>query len=91
MLKEDPTNPGSLILRGTAYALQREPEAAIADFTKTIQSKPSAVEAWRRRGRAQATLRKFIETIEDLTAALGFEPDSADILHERDSFFNPSL
>ncbi|PPS19676.1 hypothetical protein GOBAR_AA00895 [Gossypium barbadense] len=95
ILKEDPTYPEALIGRGTAYAFQRELEAAIDDFTKAIQSKPSAGEAWKRRGQARAALGESIElgyialvnqdikAIEDLTKALEFDPDSADILHER--------
>ncbi|XWS41813.1 hypothetical protein CRYUN_Cryun17cG0115200 [Craigia yunnanensis] len=83
ILKEDPTYPEALIGRGTAYAFQRELEAAIADFTKAIQSEPSAGEAWKRRGQARAALGESIEAIEDLTKALEFDPNSADILHER--------
>ncbi|XP_061351820.1 suppressor of RPS4-RLD 1-like isoform X3 [Gastrolobium bilobum] len=56
ILKEDPAYPEALIGRGTAYAFQRELDAAIADFTKAI---------------------------EDLSKALEFEPNTADILHER--------
>lgn len=37
ILKEDPTYPEALIGRGTAYAFQRELEAAIADFTKVFE------------------------------------------------------
>ncbi|EXB28734.1 Tetratricopeptide repeat protein 13 [Morus notabilis] len=83
LLKEDPNYPEALIGRGTAYAFQRELEAAIADFTKAIQSNPSACEAWKRRGQARAALGEFVEAIEDLSKALEFEPNSADILHER--------
>ncbi|KAJ0096832.1 hypothetical protein Patl1_28575 [Pistacia atlantica] len=96
ILKENPMYPEALIGRGTAYAFQRELEAAIADFTKAIQSNPSAGEAWKRRGQARAALgesvegkmiiyvcKTFIKAIEDLTKALEFEPNSADILHER--------
>ncbi|KAJ0040577.1 hypothetical protein Pint_27946 [Pistacia integerrima] len=85
ILKENPMYPEALIGRGTAYAFQRELEAAIADFTKAIQSNPSAGEAWKRRGQARAALGESVEVraIEDLTKALEFEPNSADILHER--------
>ncbi|CAK9176110.1 unnamed protein product, partial [Ilex paraguariensis] len=83
ILKEDPTYPEALIGRGTAYAFQRELEAAIADFTNAIQSNPSAGEAWKRRGQARAALGESVEAIADLTKALEFEPNSADILHER--------
>ena len=34
LLKEDPNYPEALIGRGTAYAFQRELDAAIVDFTK---------------------------------------------------------
>lgn len=61
LLKEDPNYPEALIGRGTAYAFQRELEPAIVDFTKAIQSNPSACEAWKRRGQARAALGKFIE------------------------------
>lgn len=36
ILKEDPNYPEALIGRGTAYAFQRELDAAIADFTKVL-------------------------------------------------------
>ncbi|KAM0970830.1 hypothetical protein ACFX13_019106 [Malus domestica] len=92
ILKEDPNYPEALIGRGTAYAFQRELEAAIADFTKAMESNPSACEAWKRRGQARAAMGEFVEVvmlsqsfhaIEDLSKALEFEPNSADILHER--------
>ena len=35
-MKEDPNYPEALIGRGTAFAFQRELEAAIADFTKVL-------------------------------------------------------
>lgn len=34
ILRENPSYPEALIGRGTAYAFQRELDAAIADFTK---------------------------------------------------------
>ncbi|KAL2906425.1 Suppressor of RPS4-RLD 1 [Bienertia sinuspersici] len=83
ILKEDPNYPEALIGRGTAYAFQRELDAAIADFTKAIDTNPSAGEAWKRRGQARAALGDSAGAIDDLTKALEFEPDSADILHER--------
>ncbi|KAM1733374.1 hypothetical protein EV1_018569 [Malus domestica] len=92
ILKEDSNYPEALIGRGTAYAFQRELEAAIADFTKAMESNPSACEAWKRRGQARAAMGEFVEVvmlsqsfhaIEDLSKALEFEPNSADILHER--------
>lgn len=36
ILREDPTYPEALIGRGTAYAFQRELDAAIADFSKVF-------------------------------------------------------
>ncbi|KAL0343526.1 UNVERIFIED_CONTAM: Suppressor of RPS4-RLD 1, partial [Sesamum angustifolium] len=45
--------------------------------------KPSAGEAWKRRGQARAALGESAKAIADLTKALEFEPNSADILHER--------
>ncbi|GAB4849033.1 Suppressor of RPS4-RLD 1 [Ancistrocladus abbreviatus] len=83
ILKEDPDYPEALIGRGTAYAFQRELDAAIADFTKAIEVNPSAGEAWKRRGQARAALGDSARAIEDLSKALEFEPNSADILHER--------
>ncbi|URE00095.1 Tetratricopeptide repeat protein [Musa troglodytarum] len=91
ILRETPEYPEALIGRGTAYAFQRELDAAIADFTMAIQSKPLAGEAWKRRGQARAALGEFKEAslfiiflaIEDLTKALEFEPNSPDVLHER--------
>ncbi|KAM7251670.1 hypothetical protein ACFE04_023553 [Oxalis oulophora] len=68
----------ALIGRGTAYAFLRELEPAIADFTKAIESNPSTVQAWKRRGQARAALGHSIKALEDLTKALEFEPDSAD-------------
>lgn len=38
ILREDPTYPEALIGRGTAYAFQRELDAAISDFTKVYES-----------------------------------------------------
>lgn len=38
ILNEDPTYPEALIGRGTAYAFQRELDAAIADFTRVFRS-----------------------------------------------------
>ncbi|KAF8410165.1 hypothetical protein HHK36_002687 [Tetracentron sinense] len=81
ILRENPTYPEALIGRGTAYAFQRKLDAAIADFSKSIELNPSAGEAWKRRGQARAALGE--SAIEDLTKALEFEPNSADILHER--------
>ncbi|KAL8160725.1 hypothetical protein V2J09_002262 [Rumex salicifolius] len=83
ILKEDPDYPEALIGRGTAYAFQRELEAAIADFSKALLADPSAGEAWKRRGQARAALGHFAGAIEDLSKAMEFEPDSADVLHER--------
>lgn len=37
ILKKDPAYPEALIGRGTAYAFQRELDAAIADFTKVLE------------------------------------------------------
>lgn len=37
ILKEDPSYPEALIGRGTAYAFQRELDAAISDFTKVCE------------------------------------------------------
>lgn len=37
ILREDPTYPEALIGRGTAYAFQRELDAAIVDFTKVYE------------------------------------------------------
>lgn len=34
ILREDPSYPEALIGRGTAYAFQRQLDAAISDFTK---------------------------------------------------------
>ncbi|CAA3014489.1 suppressor of RPS4-RLD 1 [Olea europaea subsp. europaea] len=61
ILEEDPDYPEALIGRGTAYAFQRELHSAIADFTKAIQSNPSAGEAWKRRGQARAALGESVE------------------------------
>ncbi|XP_020537233.1 suppressor of RPS4-RLD 1 isoform X2 [Jatropha curcas] len=84
ILREYPTYPEALIGRGTAFAFQRELEAAIADFSKAIESNPLAGEAWKRRGQARAALGESVEqAIQDLTKALEFEPNSPDILHER--------
>ncbi|XP_021629242.1 suppressor of RPS4-RLD 1 isoform X3 [Manihot esculenta] len=84
ILREDPTYPEALIGRGTAFAFQRELESAIADFSKAIESNPLAGEAWKRRGQARAALGESVgQAIQDLTKALEFEPNSADILHER--------
>ncbi|KAI3708900.1 hypothetical protein L2E82_38456 [Cichorium intybus] len=52
ILGEDRTYPEALIGRGTACAFKREVDSAVADFTKEIQSNPSAGEAWKRRGQA---------------------------------------
>lgn len=38
ILNEDPTYPEALIGRGTAYAFQRELDAAIADFTRVLKT-----------------------------------------------------
>ncbi|KAG4973185.1 hypothetical protein JHK87_030006 [Glycine soja] len=85
ILKEDPAYPEALIGRGTAYAFKRELDAAMADFSKAIEFNPSAGEAWKRRGQARAALGGVCGgmAIEDLTKALEFESNSADILHER--------
>ncbi|KAI3871831.1 hypothetical protein MKX03_027738 [Papaver bracteatum] len=83
ILKENPNYPEALVGRGTAYAFQRELDAAIVDFTRALKVNPSAGEAWKRRGQARAALGDSIEAIEDLTKALEFEPNSSDILHER--------
>ncbi|KAH1223706.1 Suppressor of RPS4-RLD 1 [Glycine max] len=95
ILKEDPAYPEALIGRGTAYAFKRELDAAMADFSKAIEFNPSAGEAWKRRGQARAALGgvcgelmqlsrvTWFHAIEDLTKALEFESNSADILHER--------
>lgn len=37
ILEEDPAYPEALIGRGTAYAFQRELDAAMADFTKVLE------------------------------------------------------
>ncbi|KAI3764613.1 hypothetical protein L2E82_14624 [Cichorium intybus] len=68
-LREDPTYPEALIGRGTAYAFNRELDSAVADFTKAIQSNPSAGHG--------------LLAIADLSKSLEFEPDSTNILHER--------
>ncbi|GAB2231766.1 hypothetical protein Droror1_Dr00010778 [Drosera rotundifolia] len=83
ILQEDSDYPEALIGRGTAYAFQRELNAAIADFTKAIELNPLAGEAWKRRGQARAALGDSASAIEDLSNALEIEPNSADILHER--------
>lgn len=38
ILREEPTYPEALIGRGTAYAFQRELDAAIVDFTKVSET-----------------------------------------------------
>ena len=36
-------------------------------------------------------IASLCQAIEDMTKALEFDPNSADILHERGNFFNPSI
>ncbi|KAE8672583.1 Suppressor of RPS4-RLD 1 [Hibiscus syriacus] len=69
--------------RGIAQVNEGKYAYAVSIFDQAIQSKPSAGEAWKRRGQARAALGESLEAIEDLTKALEFDPDSADILHER--------
>lgn len=72
---QDPKNAAAYLVRGGIYGLLRKHEAAIADFTQTLQLDPKAVEAYQQRGGEHFKLGHITESIADWDKYLEAKPD----------------
>ena len=65
------------MLRGDAYMRNKDPSAALRDFTKAIELNPRMAKAYRERGHAGILLETFEQAEQDLTQAIQLSPRDA--------------
>jgi tetratricopeptide (TPR) repeat protein len=70
-----PSDVKDLIERGKAHYSERNPNAAIADFSAALQLDPANAEAYNNRGATRHSQGDFAAAISDLDAAIRLKPD----------------
>ena len=64
-------------LRGDAYRIMNQPENAIADLTKVIETRPTVADNYHTRAQCYHDLGKFDEAIKDYNKLLELEPTAS--------------
>jgi tetratricopeptide (TPR) repeat protein len=77
IIKNDPTNAGAYLNRGTAQAALGEIFFAFNDYTTALRLAPDMLEAWYNRGTTLTHMRRFESAIADFTEAIRLKPDFA--------------
>jgi tetratricopeptide (TPR) repeat protein len=71
-------------LRGVVYCDHlRQPEKAVADFTRAIALDPKVAVAWHNRGVAYRNLRQYDRAVEDCSKAIALDPKVAAAWYNR--------
>lgn len=69
--------------RGFCYALLKEYQSAIADYSYVLEKRPNFVWAYISRGSSLNKLNRFQEALSDFNKALEIEPDNQEAFNNR--------
>jgi tetratricopeptide (TPR) repeat protein len=78
-----PENAGAFLDRGISFALNKDYDTALADFTDALRLDPNLAAAYTNRGAAYADKGDIEKALADFTDALRLDPDNAAAYYNR--------